>query len=118
MRGSLPWSGCGQLGQAAGAGGRCGAPGAPRGPGGRCGLREGAPFPSLLPGPRVEGPGGGVGWGGAGGCEAGQPRGVPAFVKHHGRGPRRTRGRGPTVAGEGGGPQAPGGADAGRSPPG
>lgn len=43
VRVSLLWSGCGQLGQAAGAIGRCWARRALRGPGGRCGLREGAP---------------------------------------------------------------------------
>lgn len=71
VRVSLLWSGCGQLGQATGAGGRCGARGAPRGPaGGRCGLREGAPFHSRA-----------GGRGRRGGREGGRARGGPGHAE-------------------------------------
>lgn len=96
--------------------GRCGARGAPRGPGGgRCGLREGGPSPPSFP-RRGPGPDGGAGRGGGRGRV--RPRGGPAFVRHHGRGPRRRRGGGPAVRARVPGAGARGGPDAGRFPPG
>lgn len=87
------WSGCGRLGQVAGATGRCGARWAPRR---RRALRPGeaAPFPSLLPPPFPgEATGRGSGRGGARRSRRAGPRGVSAFVqwgpgpepRHHGR---------------------------------
>lgn len=92
--------------------------GRPAGRGGLCGLREGAPFPSLLPGRRAKGPGlrgeagpGGRARGGAatrspGLCEASWPRASERGAEVPPSGDFVGGGRAP----------GPGGADAGRSP--
>lgn len=72
--------------------------------GGLCGLREGAPFLS-----RAEGRGR---RGGAGKREAGLAIWSPAFVKHNGRGPGRSRGWSPACGAAGGRVPGSGGADA------